>query len=83
MCGCYFYLGTATATNFFERRISNQLRRVKDGKLPGITEKDCLDQLALLPRVLGQERDSILFAVDHGDLKPANIIIDQENNTKW
>lgn len=69
--------------DFFGRRIRNQLSRVKNGKLPGLTEKDCLDQLALLPEVLGQDGDCRLFAVDHGDLKPANIIVDQENSIKW
>ncbi|KAM3535966.1 hypothetical protein MY4038_000742 [Beauveria bassiana] len=73
---------STTATAFFERRIKNQLNRVKDGELPGIAEKDCLDQLALLPKVLGPDGNSTLFAVDHGDLKPNNIIVDQENNIK-
>lgn len=57
----------------------NQLGRARDGKLPGITEEDCLDQLALLPKVLGDDGQSMLFAVDHGDLKPANIIVDASN----
>ncbi|EJP70602.1 uncharacterized protein BBA_00232 [Beauveria bassiana ARSEF 2860] len=73
---------STTATAFFERRIKNQLNRVKDGELPGIAEKDCLDQLALLPKVLGPNGNSTLFAVDHGDLKPNNIIVDQDNNIK-
>ncbi|OAA39332.1 Protein kinase-like domain protein [Beauveria brongniartii RCEF 3172] len=73
---------STTATAFFERRIRNQLNRVKDGKLPGLAEKDCLDQLAFLPKVLGPDGHSTLFAVDHGDLKPNNIIVDQENNIK-
>ncbi|KAG8418877.1 hypothetical protein J3459_011933, partial [Metarhizium acridum] len=73
---------STTATDFFERRIKNQLRRVKDGKLPGLTEKDCLDQLALLSKVLGVDGSSKLFAMDHGDMKSANIIVDEENNIK-
>ncbi|OAQ98533.1 hypothetical protein LLEC1_02774 [Akanthomyces lecanii] len=73
---------STTATESFERRMKRQLDRARDGKLPGVTEKDCLDQLALLPKVLGQDGHSTVFAVDHGDLKPANIIVDQENNIK-
>ncbi|KAM3562501.1 hypothetical protein MY1884_001800 [Beauveria asiatica] len=73
---------STTATAFFERRIRNQLNRVKDGKLPGLVEKDCLDQLALLPKALGPDGHNTLFAVDHADLKPKNIIVDQENNIK-
>lgn len=75
-------LGTTTATAFFERRIRNQLNRAKGGKLPGLTEKDCLDQLALLPKVLAQDGNSRLFALDHGDMKPGNIIIDQKYNIR-
>lgn len=76
-------LGSITASAFFQRRIRNQLNRARDGKLPGITEKDCLDQLALLPKVLGDYGNSRLFAMDHGDMKPANIIVDEEYNVKW
>ncbi|KAJ3498118.1 hypothetical protein NLG97_g1382 [Lecanicillium saksenae] len=77
------FLGSTTATEFFERRISNYLNGVRGGKLPGLTEKDCLDQLALLPKVLGNDARSTLFAIDHGDLKPTNIIVDEENNIRW
>ncbi|KID62145.1 uncharacterized protein G6M90_00g051620 [Metarhizium brunneum] len=79
---CTLEHGSVTATNFFERRIRNQLKRAKDGKLPGLTEKDCLDQLALLPKVLGEDGSSKLFAMDHGDIKPVNIIMDNENHIK-
>ncbi|CEJ90164.1 hypothetical protein VHEMI05965 [[Torrubiella] hemipterigena] len=71
-----------TASAFFQHRIERQLARVRDGQLPGIIEKDCFDQLELLHKVLGQDVDNTLFALDHGNLKPNHIIFDENNNIK-
>ncbi|GAB0138832.1 hypothetical protein EsDP_00007054 [Epichloe bromicola] len=55
---------------------------VREGKIPSLSEQDCLDQQALLYRVLGLDRNSTVFAMDHGDIKPGNIIVDEEYNIK-
>ncbi|GAO19841.1 hypothetical protein UVI_02062970 [Ustilaginoidea virens] len=57
--------------------------RVREGTIPGLTEKDCLDQQALLDQVLGTDRNSTVFAMDHGDIKPGNIIVDKNYNIRW
>lgn len=61
----------------------NTRTRVIEGKLPALSEQDCIDQKALLDGVLGKDRDNTLFAMDHGDIKPGNIIVDEEYNIKW
>ena len=68
---------------YFEQRMRNRLRRVREGTIPGLTEKDCLDQQALLDQVLGTDRNSTVFAMDHGDIKPGNIIVDKNYNIRW
>jgi serine/threonine protein kinase len=77
---CTLQAGPSTATTYFERRMRNRLRRVQNGDIPELTEKDCLDQQALLDLVLGEDRNNTLFAVDHGDVKPENIIVDKDYN---
>ena len=69
--------------DYFGRRIRNRLRRVREGDIPGLTEKDCFDQQALLEQVLGEDRESTVFAIDHGDIKPGNIIVDDSYNIRW
>jgi hypothetical protein len=63
--------------------MENRLRRVRDRRIPGLSEQDCLDQQALLSQVLSRDRNSTVFAMDHGDIKPGNIIVDEEYNIKW
>ncbi|KAJ0163946.1 hypothetical protein CTA2_2076 [Colletotrichum tanaceti] len=83
---CTLRVGPATWQEFFERIIENKRSRVLDGKLPGLSEQDCDDQKALLSHVLSinsqEGPDKKSFAIDHGDLKPENIIVDQDYNIK-
>ncbi|OAA35198.1 hypothetical protein NOR_08121 [Metarhizium rileyi] len=72
-----------TATTFFERRLKNRRTQVREGKIPGVSEQDCGDQQALLDAVLGQDRNCTIFAMDHGDIKPGNIIVDEKYNITW
>lgn len=71
------------ASAFFQRRIERQLARIRDRQLPGIVEKDCLDQFELLPKVLSQDVDNTQFVLDHRNLKTSHIIFDENNNIKW
>ncbi|PTB81785.1 hypothetical protein M440DRAFT_1444475 [Trichoderma longibrachiatum ATCC 18648] len=71
-----------TARAYYERRLRNRQKRVLNGELPGLFEQDCLDQQAFLDDVLGQDGDSTAFAMAHGDLKPSNIIVDEQCNIK-
>lgn len=75
--------GLTTATAFFGRRMDNRLRRVQQGSIPGLTPKDCLNQQALLDQVLDGDGNSTVFAMDHGDIKPGNIIVDEKYNIRW
>ncbi|KAI9695935.1 MAG: hypothetical protein M1820_008347 [Bogoriella megaspora] len=72
--------GTTNATDHFERMIRNRRARVQEGRLSGLCEQDCIDQLALLDQILGKDGDSTAFAMEHGDIKPDNIIVDDEYN---
>ncbi|KZF20524.1 hypothetical protein L228DRAFT_232091 [Xylona heveae TC161] len=69
-----------TATKFFERVANNRLYKVRNGDMPDITEQDCFEQKSLLPEVLYPSLDDAPFALDHDDLLPSNIIIDEEHN---
>ncbi len=73
-------LGPTTATAYFERLIENRRTRVSEGKLPGLSLQDCLDQHTLLDQVPGAEGEDTTLAMDHGDFTPGNIIIDDEYN---
>lgn len=64
---------------FLERRLGNRLRRVREGSIPELPEKDCFDQQALLNQVLGGDWNSTAFAMDYGDIKPGNIIVDRNH----
>ncbi|KAG9249728.1 kinase-like domain-containing protein [Emericellopsis atlantica] len=79
---CTLQNGSTTAMAFFGRRIGNRLRHVREGSIPRLTEKDCLDQQALLDQVLDGDRNSTVFAIDHGDIKPGNIIVDGNYNIR-
>lgn len=61
------------------RIMDNKLSRVRDGKLPELSEQDCENQRRLLDTVLGPALGDI-FALDHGDLALSNIIVDSEYN---
>ncbi|KAM3508182.1 hypothetical protein MY11210_006844 [Beauveria gryllotalpidicola] len=63
-----------TAYEYFEQKIQRRLTRIRQGNLPELAEQDVLDQLALLPRVLGDDKDNRQFAMEHGDLKAESII---------
>lgn len=73
-------LGSTTAKAYFERLIRNRRTRVRDGKLLAISDQDCINQQSLLDHVLGQEQDNTIFALEHGDIKPENIIVDDNHN---
>jgi hypothetical protein len=51
-----------------------------EGKIPGLSLQDCADQRALLDAVLGADGYDTALAMDHGDFKPENIIVDAEYN---
>lgn len=76
-------LGSTTAKAYFERLIRNRRTRVRDGKLLAISDQDCINQQSLLDHVLGQEQDNTIFALEHGDIKPENIIVDDNHNIQW
>lgn len=71
---------STTAKAYFERLLKNRHIRVREGKILDISDQDCVDQQGYLDHVLGQEQDSTIFAIEHGDLKPDNIIIDNKFN---
>ncbi|KAJ6786276.1 hypothetical protein PWT90_00816 [Aphanocladium album] len=72
---CTWEIGDLTAQQYYERKFRRQLKQVRDGKLPGVAEQDIRDQLALLPQMLGDQKDSRYFALEHADLNPSNIIV--------
>lgn len=65
---------------YFERLAKNRRTRVEEVKIPALSLKDCADQRALLDAVLGADRDDTALAMDHGDFKPENIIVDADYN---
>ncbi|KAI0101847.1 hypothetical protein GGR51DRAFT_550772 [Nemania sp. FL0031] len=67
-----------TRTAYFKRILKNRHTRVKKGRLPDISNKDCINQQGLLDNVLGQDQNNTVFAIDHSDLKPSNIIVDDK-----
>jgi hypothetical protein len=76
--------GSIAAADFFERCLRNRRTLVREGKIPSLTEQDCINQQALLERVLDdRDRNSTVFAINHGDVAPSNIIIDEDDNIKW
>ncbi|KAK5651099.1 hypothetical protein OQA88_13281 [Cercophora sp. LCS_1] len=74
--------GVATAAAYLKRLAANRLTRVTEGKMPGLSEQDCADQQALLAAVLGPDGEDTALAMDHGDFKPDNVIVDEEYNIK-
>ncbi|KAI9891349.1 MAG: hypothetical protein M1814_002862 [Vezdaea aestivalis] len=71
---------SVSATSYCERLIENKFKRVRSGHLSNITDKDCLDQKNLLAQVLHSRLEHAPFAIDHGDLKPSNMIVDSNLN---
>ncbi|KAK3045709.1 hypothetical protein LTR09_012743 [Extremus antarcticus] len=72
----------STTTEFFERLLRNRRSRVEQFKFADLSLQDCLDQQALLSTILGADGSDTALAMDHGDFKPENIIVDQEYNVK-
>ncbi len=67
---------------YLERLAANRLARVTEGKMPNLSKQDCVDQQALLAAVLGPDGEDTALAMDHGDFKPDNVIVDEEYNIK-
>ena len=65
-----------------ERLAKSRLARVMEDKIPGLSLQDCWDQRALLATVLEPEGEDTALAIDHGDFKPDNVIVDEEYNIK-
>lgn len=76
------FLGVVTTAAFLERLAKTRLTRVIEGKIPGLSQQDCRDQQALLATILGPEGKDTTLAMDHGDFKPDNIIVDERYNIK-
>ncbi|KKP06141.1 hypothetical protein THAR02_01744 [Trichoderma harzianum] len=74
--------GSTSAATFFQRRMKNRSTQVREGRIPGLSEEDCFNQQALVCQVLGQDQHDTAFAVEHGDIKPNNIIVDENYNIK-
>jgi hypothetical protein len=55
---------------------------VESNKIAGLSLQDCFDQQALLLTVLGEDGDNMTLAMDHGDFKPDNIIVDENYRIK-
>lgn len=60
--------------------IQNKIVRIRDGKLPELTEQDVSDQQSLLPTVLIPDLDEYSWAIDHGELVGEKILVDSEHN---
>ncbi|KAL6701593.1 hypothetical protein J3F84DRAFT_12922 [Trichoderma pleuroticola] len=73
---------STSAATFFQRRMKNRSTQVRQGRVPGLSEQDCINQQASVCQVLGQDQHDTAFAVDHGDIKPNNIIVDEDYNIK-
>ncbi|KAI0440989.1 hypothetical protein F4803DRAFT_444085 [Xylaria telfairii] len=71
---------STTAKAYFERLLKNRRARVREGTILGISNQDCVDQQGFLDHVLGREQDNTVFAMEHGDLKPDNFIVDDQYN---
>ncbi|KAI0147291.1 hypothetical protein GGR57DRAFT_515840 [Xylariaceae sp. FL1272] len=77
---CTLETRSMSAKAYFERLIRNRRAQVGNGRLLAISEQDCNDQYSLLDHVLGHEQANTIFALDHGDLKPDNVIVDDKHN---
>ncbi|KAI0397970.1 hypothetical protein F5Y17DRAFT_475786 [Xylariaceae sp. FL0594] len=77
---CTLEIRTITARDFFERLVRNRRARVREGRILDISDQDCVDQQNLLDRFLDGEGGNTAFAMEHGDLKPDNLIVDDKHN---
>jgi hypothetical protein len=68
------------ASRFFELLTEDRRERARKGAFDYVKEQDCLDQMALLPKVLYPELEDLPAAVAHGDLVAKNIIVDGDHN---
>ncbi|KAM5446987.1 hypothetical protein MaudCBS49596_006167 [Microsporum audouinii] len=71
-----------TATSYITTLINRKIKRAQEGKLPGATEKECLDQQNLISEYLIPDLDQSPCVLVHGDLSTENIIIDLDFNVK-
>ncbi|KAI9891145.1 MAG: hypothetical protein M1814_002988 [Vezdaea aestivalis] len=72
--------GGGDSSTFCKRLIENKITRVRRGMDTEISEQDCFDQRSLLGQVLHPLLEEAPFAINHGDIKPSNIIIDAKLN---
>ncbi|KAK4064393.1 hypothetical protein Trihar35433_7910 [Trichoderma harzianum] len=79
---CTLESRSTSAATFFQRRVKNRSTQVREGKISGLSEEDCINQQALVCQVLGQDQHDTAFAVEHGDIRPDNIIVDEDYNIK-
>jgi hypothetical protein len=82
ICLPFRALGPSPATDFFQRLIRNRISAVESNRIAGLSLQDCFDQQALLLTVLGEDGDDMTLAMDHGDYKPDNIIVDENYTIK-
>ncbi|KAJ5897328.1 hypothetical protein N7504_007616 [Penicillium tannophilum] len=76
-----------TATEHYTKVIQNKIVRIRDGKLPELTEQDVSDQQSLLPTFLIPDLDEYSWAIDHGELVGEKILVNSEHDiigiTDW
>ncbi|KAL6837303.1 hypothetical protein V8C40DRAFT_260322 [Trichoderma camerunense] len=82
LIACTLENRSTSAATFFQRRMKNRSTQVREGRIPGLSEKDCINQQDLVCQVLGQDQNDTAFAVEHGDIEPNNIIVDENYNIK-
>ena len=77
-----YVLGVAATAAFLGRLVNTHLARVTEGKIPGLSQENCRDKQLLLATVLGSEGKDTTLAMEHGDFKLYNVIVDRRYNIK-